>query len=95
MLTELEALVSDDTSSLIDDEGLARRWGSAAGLLDLAAQHGISQRVMKHCLFASTMNRSHSRSFRSSPTARTRRMWSSSSFGPGSAIRLSCRFVRS
>ena len=27
MLTELEALVSDDTSSLIDDEGLARRWG--------------------------------------------------------------------
>lgn len=48
MLTELEALVSDDTSSLIDDEGLARRWGSAAGLLDLAAQHGISQRVMKH-----------------------------------------------
>ena len=50
MLTELEALVSDDTSSLIDDEGLARRWGSAAGVLDLAAQHGISQRVMKHLL---------------------------------------------
>ena len=48
--------------------------GSAAGLLDLAAQHGISQRVMKHLFVRLDDEPEPFPPFRSSPTARTRRM---------------------